>query len=535
MKRIFTVLVTLALFCTAMIVASAAATTVEMVALKTETAPTIDGVFNDSEWAPFLVASVEDVNDSRLDLGTTFGKDADIANFKPFEIYVTHTDDFVYFCLVVADDQHTGDEKISYFLADTVGSSGYPGWTAQVKADGTTYSDINNDNYKVAVQRDEANKKTVYEIAASRTWRLDSKQTNLKIALRFDVAGTSRIFFGDGSTKKAATPLTLSSEVGTFTPDVPDTHEHSFTNYVPDNNATCGADGTKTAKCDTCDVTDTVVDEGTKLQHSFTNYVFNKDATVEADGTETAKCDQCSATDTRTAVGTKLDPNVPDYSKSKFVAYETNKAPKIDGKFSAGEWEGFKIAEVKDASDPRLNLGNTFGTDADIANFKPFEIYVTHTDDFVYFCLVVADDQHTGDEQIAYYLVDTVGSAGYPGWTAKLKADGTTYSDINNDNYKVAVQRDEANKKTVYEIAASRTWRLDSEQKDLKIALRFDVAGTSRIYFGDGTATQTGVLSLVLASDDDTSPDTADAGLAVILLAMASLSTGVVISVRKRK
>ena len=33
---------------------------------------------------------------------------------------------------------------------------------------------------------------------------------------------------------------------------------HSFTNYVSNNNATCTADGTKTAKCDRCDVTDTI-------------------------------------------------------------------------------------------------------------------------------------------------------------------------------------------------------------------------------------------------------------------------------------
>ena len=42
---------------------------------------------------------------------------------------------------------------------------------------------------------------------------------------------------------------------------------HSFTNYVSDKNATIYADGTKTAKCDHCDETDTVTDEGSKLQY----------------------------------------------------------------------------------------------------------------------------------------------------------------------------------------------------------------------------------------------------------------------------
>jgi hypothetical protein len=42
---------------------------------------------------------------------------------------------------------------------------------------------------------------------------------------------------------------------------------HSFTNYVSDKNATIYADGTKTATCDHCDATDTVMDEGSKLAY----------------------------------------------------------------------------------------------------------------------------------------------------------------------------------------------------------------------------------------------------------------------------
>ena len=40
---------------------------------------------------------------------------------------------------------------------------------------------------------------------------------------------------------------------------------HSFTNYVSDKNATYESDGTKTAKCDRCDATDTLPDPGSKL------------------------------------------------------------------------------------------------------------------------------------------------------------------------------------------------------------------------------------------------------------------------------
>ena len=40
---------------------------------------------------------------------------------------------------------------------------------------------------------------------------------------------------------------------------------HSFTNYIPDNNATYEKDGTKTAQCDHCDATDTIPDLGSRL------------------------------------------------------------------------------------------------------------------------------------------------------------------------------------------------------------------------------------------------------------------------------
>ncbi|MGN0462517.1 MAG: hypothetical protein ACI4HZ_08745 [Ruminococcus sp.] len=75
---------------------------------------------------------------------------------------------------------------------------------------------------------------------------------------------------------------------------------HSFTNYVSDKNASCIADGTKTAKCDRCDVTDMVIDKGSVLGHSFTNYVSDNNATCTADGTKTAKCDRCDEKDTVT-------------------------------------------------------------------------------------------------------------------------------------------------------------------------------------------------------------------------------------------
>lgn len=47
---------------------------------------------------------------------------------------------------------------------------------------------------------------------------------------------------------------------------------HSFTNYVPDNNATCTMDGTKTAYCDNgCGLISTLFIEGSQLDHNDTD------------------------------------------------------------------------------------------------------------------------------------------------------------------------------------------------------------------------------------------------------------------------
>ena len=91
---------------------------------------------------------------------------------------------------------------------------------------------------------------------------------------------------------------------------------HSFDEeaYVSDNNATCEQDGTKTAKCvrygtGGCMATDTVTDTDSKLGHLFEDYISNNDATYARDGTKTAKCvryDQCGETHTVPDVGSRL-------------------------------------------------------------------------------------------------------------------------------------------------------------------------------------------------------------------------------------
>ena len=70
---------------------------------------------------------------------------------------------------------------------------------------------------------------------------------------------------------------------------------------------TCTQPGkTEGSHCAVCDMVLTEQKEIPALGHSFTNYVYNNDAKAGVDGTETAKCDRCNATDTRTAAGTAL-------------------------------------------------------------------------------------------------------------------------------------------------------------------------------------------------------------------------------------
>ena len=92
---------------------------------------------------------------------------------------------------------------------------------------------------------------------------------------------------------------------------------HSFNNYVSNDDATCEADGTKTARCDHqgCTATDTKPDADSALGHRFNNYVSNNDATCEADGTKTARCDNkgCTATDTKPDPGSALGHSFTKY------------------------------------------------------------------------------------------------------------------------------------------------------------------------------------------------------------------------------
>ena len=70
--------------------------------------------------------------------------------------------------------------------------------------------------------------------------------------------------------------------------------QHSYTNYVSDNNASCTADGTKTAACDhSCGKTNTVTDNGTMKPHDMGDWKTVTEPTQEQEGLKQRKCKHC--------------------------------------------------------------------------------------------------------------------------------------------------------------------------------------------------------------------------------------------------
>ena len=131
---------------------------------------------------------------------------------------------------------------------------------------------------------------------------------------------------------------------------------HSF-EYSYNGDATCLADGTKTPVCKSCgerDETQTVTAEGTKLGHSFTNYVDNDDATCLRDGTETAYCDNevCSMTDVRTKEGSQKE--------HSFVKEAVKEPTCTEGGYTFYKCSGEKCAEFY-FSDETFPLGHAGG------------------------------------------------------------------------------------------------------------------------------------------------------------------------------
>ena len=83
------------------------------------------------------------------------------------------------------------------------------------------------------------------------------------------------------------------------------TGDHSWDEGTVTTQPTCTTPGVKTFTCKN-PAHGTKTEPIPALNHDFKTYIYDNNATCEADGTETAKCERCTVTDTRTAQGTKL-------------------------------------------------------------------------------------------------------------------------------------------------------------------------------------------------------------------------------------
>ncbi len=124
-------------------------------------------------------------------------------------------------------------------------------------------------------------------------------------------------------------------EKGTETFEYGEPLGHEFTNYISDGNVTCTEDGTKTAKCNRCDETDTVIDIGSAKGHTYSEkWTYNESEhwhsatcghNVEKDCAthtfdENKKCTVCDYITVK-PLGLELQSSVFDIDKSNKTGY----------------------------------------------------------------------------------------------------------------------------------------------------------------------------------------------------------------------
>jgi len=119
------------------------------------------------------------------------------------------------------------------------------------------------------------------------------------------------------------------TEVPATPEETEEPHTHNHAEEIT-TDATCEADGIKSF---TCECGDTYTETIPATGHVFENYVSNNDATYTADGTETAKCNTCDLTDTRTAEGSKLEYTYTEMNATMYATQTVNvrDLPTTDG------------------------------------------------------------------------------------------------------------------------------------------------------------------------------------------------------------
>lgn len=174
---------------------------------------------------------------------TSTEKRSDYSNFIYFSVY----DEIIYECESPADGAIYDAQKNSKVTAK--------GWAVNTgKKDVSFY-----------LQLDDGEKEALTNVARDEIYETYSQYcTSNKIGYSWSMS-TKDISNGKHTLTIYLESETLSGVLSQITFTVKNSHEHSFTNYVYDKNASYSADGTKTAKCDFCNTTKTLTAEGTKL------------------------------------------------------------------------------------------------------------------------------------------------------------------------------------------------------------------------------------------------------------------------------
>lgn len=125
-------------------------------------------------------------------------------------------------------------------------------------------------------------------------------------------------------------------------------HVHSYTSAVT-SEATCTKDGVKTFSCG-CGDTYTEVIKATG--HKYGEYKYNNDATSEKDGTETAVCSTCGVSDTRTAAGTMTEASDAELTRKMYAKRDLKL-------FDAPSAEGNVVGSLSKGQEVTVTLSET--------------------------------------------------------------------------------------------------------------------------------------------------------------------------------
>ena len=150
------------------------------------------------------------------------------------------------------------------------------------KKDGFIYYNTEKAIYSYDLQTGKSNQVKIPSLGENKIYGIQYKNNQLNYLVGkslFDELTIQKLQLVDDShthsytTEVTTNPTCIDKGFTTYTCSCGDNYKdnfvkelgHEFINYLSDNNATTKKDGTKTAKCERCDATNTIVDESTKL------------------------------------------------------------------------------------------------------------------------------------------------------------------------------------------------------------------------------------------------------------------------------